>query len=438
MSNTEEREGEGKQYIITLVHGTGAKKSSTEEGGWIRQDSAMSNALRKRLGEKTTKVFPFVWTGRNSPLARHEAAEKLATELVLRINKYDSARHYIVCHSHGGDVTMRALASSNLEEKIDGVVCLATPFLVARERDLGPDPIKYLSAAAIFVGLLIMWGTQAVLPASWTELWRLVTATLSSVVTMVALLALFMKWQVYAQKLQQEFAPPTIAPGKVLIIRSSGDEASGVLVFAQFISQVTVLLFLKTQRLYERFEMTAARWAMHKKRLVAVAFGSFGSVFGFLIAYATLKGHGFSGWTTNLPLVGVYLSLLTTMEALVLIVPWLGVDGATVIFRLAVSALVWPMIFVLSLFLVLPFGWQVALASVLLDVTAEATPVTGSEGKPWTVHLIACPTIRDLGPNMSLLTHSRVYQNPRVLEVVCDWIADLAPNLCCSGRAWKG
>lgn len=61
------------------------------------------------------------------------------------------------------------------------------------------------------------------------------------------------------------------------------------------------------------------------------------------------------------------------------------------------------------------------LANIFLDVTAEATPITGPKGIPWAVHLIA-PASRDSGANQSLLMHSTVYENPRVLGVVCDWI----------------
>lgn len=58
------------------------------------------------------------------------------------------------------------------------------------------------------------------------------------------------------------------------------------------------------------------------------------------------------------------------------------------------------------------------MANILLDVTAEATP-PGS----WIVHLIEPPTSKELNKDALPLMHSLVYENPRVLKFVCDWIA---------------
>ncbi len=134
---------EGRRYLFTLVHGTWARRTSVKKGGWIRPDSKLAKALRARFGSET-KVFPFVWSGRNSVRARRDAAARLKRKLELRLRQYPGARHYIVCHSHGGNIALLALAGSDLEKRIDGVVCLATPFFLARERDLGPDRDRYM------------------------------------------------------------------------------------------------------------------------------------------------------------------------------------------------------------------------------------------------------------------------------------------------------
>jgi hypothetical protein len=74
--------------------------------------------------------------------------------------------------------------------------------------------------------------------------------------------------------------------------------------------------------------------------------------------------------------------------------------------------------------LLLPFGRQMASASVFLDVTAETTP----PGE-WTVHLLveeqAPPGCGELQP----LQHSMVYDNDQAIRTICDWVArrSLAP-----------
>src|SRR5215510_919879 len=95
------------QYVITLIHGTWARKST-----WIRSRSILWQALHSRFG-KQVKICRTVWSGRNSPLARREAAARLRKKLALRLQNHDSARHYIICHSHGGDVALRALADES-------------------------------------------------------------------------------------------------------------------------------------------------------------------------------------------------------------------------------------------------------------------------------------------------------------------------------------
>jgi len=66
--------------------------------------------------------------------------------------------------------------------------------------------------------------------------------------------------------------------------------------------------------------------------------------------------------------------------------------------------------------LVLPFGWQVAFANILLDVTAESTP-PGS----WEIHLIEPPTSEEIGGPVPPLMH-KVYENPRVQTKLGQWI----------------
>ena len=46
-------------------------------------------------------------------------------------------RHFVIAHSHGGNIALYALRDPAVRERITGVATLATPFLIARERNLG-------------------------------------------------------------------------------------------------------------------------------------------------------------------------------------------------------------------------------------------------------------------------------------------------------------
>jgi hypothetical protein len=85
-------------------------------------------------------------------------------------------------------------------------------------------------------------------------------------------------------------------------------------------------------------------------------------------------------------------------------------------FGSVLAILIWLMIPVLSMLLVLPFGWQAAFANILLDVTAETTP-PGS----WEIHLIEPPTSEEIRGPVPPLMH-KVYENPRVQRKLGEWI----------------
>jgi hypothetical protein len=416
-------ERERTKEVITLIHGTWARKAD-----WTRPHSALSKALRERLGPDI-KIFRFIWSGRNSPSARSSASERLKKKLALRLRDHPTARHHIICHSHGGNIALSAVAGTDSEKqagtdlarKIDGIVCLAAPFLVARKRDLGPQPVLNMAAAIVGVCMLLMLIIGAMLPASWPA--AATFAIQAAVLIAVALpfRALARGWFRFAKELQNELTTPSIDPDRILIVRSPADEASGILVFSQIISWATVRVYLLSQALFARLETAMTRWAERKWSVLAVA--AFALVlipgFVFLLAYSDQPDLAFQSWLRVLAWAGLIVLFTIVLEALILIIPFVGgVDFATALFRFAVSALIWPIMLLLSVFL-LPFGWRIALANVLLDVTAETTPI----GRSWTVNLVEPPESNESGKGTQPLMHSIIYENPAALEIVCDWIA---------------
>jgi hypothetical protein len=241
----------------------------------------------------------------------------------------------------------------------------------------------------------------------------------------VPALVLARTWRKFADKLREELTSrpqdelTSVKPGQVLIVRSPGDEASGALAFSQFISWFTVRIYLWAQSLFARFKTAATRWAQRRWKVGAVVAAATIACGGSLVAYANLADPNFPGWLRTIALAGFFVSAAILAEALFLVIPFFGVDVATIGFRFLVSSLIWPMIFLLSIFQLPFFGWRIALANVLLDVTAETTPV----GSSWIVHLIEPPASRESGKDIPPLMHSVIYENPLVLAIVCDWIA---------------
>jgi hypothetical protein len=230
---------------------------------------------------------------------------------------------------------------------------------------------------------------------------------------LIALAAI--NWPKFADQLRNELTTPPIDPRRVLIVRSPADEASGALVFSQFISWITARGYLWLETGYAHLDRKLRGWAERRWTLLAVASLSF-AVFIACLRIAEVSSEPLR---VILSLIGV-VSLLILIIALALVIPFEGVDSVIFAYRAMTSPLIWPAIFLLFV-LLLPFGWRVALSNILLDVTAETTPL----GLSWTVHLIRSSEKRQaVEDRLPTLAHSSVYDDPLVLKVVCDWIAN--------------
>ncbi|WP_188555480.1 alpha/beta fold hydrolase [Edaphobacter dinghuensis] len=89
--------------VVTLVHGTWATNAA-----WVEPSSKLSSELLARLPQPlVTNVFR--WSGKNSASARNSAAANLAEQLRKLIDANPGARHYVIGHSHGGNVALKAV-----------------------------------------------------------------------------------------------------------------------------------------------------------------------------------------------------------------------------------------------------------------------------------------------------------------------------------------
>ena len=114
--------------IIFLVHGTFARGA-----GWTKPGSTFCTQLKRdlqALGHEKIRFELFEWSGDNTHHARREAAVKLERALRASVRLQPQSDHFVVAHSHGGNIALRAVKRSRyFSEKEIGVVTLATPFL---------------------------------------------------------------------------------------------------------------------------------------------------------------------------------------------------------------------------------------------------------------------------------------------------------------------
>ena len=125
-----------RHIIVTLIHGTWAQNAPwTRPGSYFRK--TLEENLRRR-GAKSVTFRPFPWNASNSHEGRAKAAKLLQDRIRWWIQGNPEAMHFVVAHSHGGNVALHALLRSTpIRDRLDGLICIATPFLHFEKRDVG-------------------------------------------------------------------------------------------------------------------------------------------------------------------------------------------------------------------------------------------------------------------------------------------------------------
>jgi len=161
--------------IFTLVHGTFAKGAP-----WVTEDrnpSHFRSRLRAALEPQFEVKFDdgYTW-GYSSyffrPWDNTLSKRKQGVAELIRylrdLPDVEGARRYLVAHSHGGNVALHALKDEAARKKVDGLVCLATPCLFAKEAPFRRDLLGFSAAALVM--LTVQW--QSRLPIEWAiALW---------------------------------------------------------------------------------------------------------------------------------------------------------------------------------------------------------------------------------------------------------------------------
>lgn len=115
--------------VVTLVHGTFASGAP-----WTQDGSILRQQIAAELGEhgREVRYDVFEWSGRNTHSARVKAGYELAEHIRELRQRYPLCRHFIVAHSHGGNVALLAHKHLPVALHALGVATLGTPFMHAR------------------------------------------------------------------------------------------------------------------------------------------------------------------------------------------------------------------------------------------------------------------------------------------------------------------
>jgi hypothetical protein len=334
--------------------------------------------------------------------------ERLLLRLAAVTNTHPLARHFVVAHSHGGNIALYALNDAQLARKIQGVVCLSTPFMNVRERNLGGIRRSSL-LAAVFVGPMYLsgWLLDQRFP-SHQDLNRAIAIAIGLGIG----LPLAWKTASLTDRLSGSLKLAALTSDRLLIVRAAGDEASAALSALQLASWLATQCWIWPARFVGAVRSTVREWsdrsAAHWKGALA------------LVIAGALLALGSGSLSANHALAAFCLrvgGVLFACGSAVILIVWLGYGAGLYgyVFNFVLSGVaLFPLLAILAV-LVIPFGWELAIACTRLDVTVEATP-PGT----WVVHQLSPfndRSVNDLG-----MSHAATHERPDAIHVVRSWV----------------
>jgi hypothetical protein len=382
-----------------MVNGTWARNAP-----WIQANSKISQHLRDRLPGEVC-ICPCPWPGNNRHGARLEAAQQLQERIKNIRDKYadqgEEIDHFVVAHSHGGNVALLACKDPEVERALTGVICMATPFLYFR-RSTSASGLTALGV--LFWVLIIVLLLAGTLMTHLNELGLTVPEWVYGV-SITLLLSGFVIWVTRLTEAQdrldllERLSLPTLDRDKLLLIRSVGDEATGALAGTAMATWLTVFLYSLPYRIIEA--------AGHK------ILGSTRAIVMIAAAAAALVGVGYVWW--DHPRFIAWSDQMKYWQALlgffVFILP--------------------PVVLVAIRFLLtMSSGYDIPFKYSQFMVTAEPVPTSGT----YTVNMIRArsDTVRNVDevrwspePDSSsweALKHSEVYEHPKALACIAEWV----------------
>lgn len=368
-----------------------------ERSPWLGRRSALHRALIQLGGTGRVRIFPFFWSGRNGVTDRTKAAIRLREQVEARLLRYPSARHFIIAHSHAGNVAFYSIRdSTTIGRQLGGLVCLSTPFLHARLRDQSARGVAW-GLVGVIMSIFLAFFLRGFFPASWATT-RVVGDTLAvwaGIASFVSMLAIFVV--VYrccrrysANLLRDHLAFPQSDIPPVFTIRSPGDEASITLGAAEFLLWVSNQLWSHAWSLLGRAQEFARSERGTNLFVISIC------LYAPAVVVTWLVGRSIDDPLTIallVPSLAIQLGMLVSMVA-----EW---------FWSPLLMLLWA----ISALCILPFGARLAIASAFLEMNVGWSPPGRSEA------LLLSDVVAGSG-----LAHSATYQDERSIEKLVEWI----------------
>jgi hypothetical protein len=384
--------------VITLVHGTFARRAD-----WTAESSPLCAAIRATM-QAPVRFERFLWSGWNTVSSRSKAVERLISHLAAAQTRWPHARHFVVGHSHGGNIAFQALRAQSVAARIAGVVCLSTPFLWASPRNLGPVGRIALWWFPVVVALFCFVPAVGLLPLELQS-----TAGPIALMVAVGLGFVFSPWASrFAGTVAGALHYPDVPPAKILIVRSFGDEASAALGAAHLISWIAERLWSATSRFLGELLSTVETWRSALVKRWRLLVPACVAIVGWAVFALATAERGSS----------LEVSGLLAAATIAIVIAILARGGAVAAFfgALLIAVLAAPS-FLVIVALGIATGPELLVAALLFRVTAESTP-PGGGWTVWQVPKDPWNAARGAG-----LMHSTTYNDEESLAIVSQWLA---------------
>jgi len=332
----------------------------------------------------------------------------------------------IIAHSHGGNIALRAISEGGLHRRV-GLVCLSTPFLNVRRRNIPAitEKLLELGVLAILAAVLALplerWSNAHHLSlwlktnpwVAWADLkaddvmWAHVVAPL------LLLVFLLKRARKKAEALWESLHYQVPVDARLKILRTRGDEASAALSAYHLVSWLLTAAIGSVGAVVEAVrESKLVKGLPRRPWISSPRWKSAGLLQKAGIVFS-------NGLMLTLVLLGLALVSVTLREtiftlvagyfAMLYLVPYLAafVVGAA----FAASVLPFALIGALS------FGGDALIAALIYEITAESTP----EGT-WSVSLLP---LSSEGFVRNRLMHSLLYDDQRAVDEIAYWIRAL-------------
>ncbi|TKB05689.1 triacylglycerol lipase [Desulforhopalus sp. IMCC35007] len=160
-------------FSATRIIARFIKLGENQKTPWYDRNSAFCRGVAEALADKIPhceeiQFRSFSWTGSNSFDARQKAAEQFRDYLENALIENPDSKHFIVAHSHGGNVAVDAIRDNfdDKNGKLAGIITLATPFLSLDIEEHNPVslliynllPVGLILGGAVFSAALLFGG----------------------------------------------------------------------------------------------------------------------------------------------------------------------------------------------------------------------------------------------------------------------------------------